>query len=335
MNLHLKKLGWNDFFQCLFAEYQNDDFIPGRVVIEHKNYYRVLTEHGELLAEVTGKFNFNAESRSDYPAVGDWVVLRPHLNQKKASIHAILNRDSKFIRKMAGKKTDEQIIAANIDTIFIVSSLNNDFNVRRLERYLTQVWDSGSNPVIILNKLDLCDNVDKKIKEVEKIAFGVPIIAISCVDRIGIEKLNNYLKEGETIALVGSSGVGKSTIINIFMGKKVLKTKNIREDDKGRHTTTHRELLILPSGAIIIDTPGMRELQLWDEGEGISGAFSDIKMLASQCKFTDCKHDTEPECAVKKAIEEGKLSKERYKSYQKMLRELRYLELKRAGKKVT
>ncbi|MFP4017447.1 MAG: ribosome small subunit-dependent GTPase A [Halanaerobiales bacterium] len=327
--MKLDRLGWNDYYRSLFSQYNTEKYIAGRVSVEHKNSYRVLTEYGELLAEVTGKFNYRAESRVDYPAVGDWVVLELHPGQNRGSIHAVLSRKSKFIRKMAGRKTDEQILAANIDTIFIVSSLNSDFNLRRLERYLTQVWDSGASPVIVLNKADLCDDVEDKVRGVEEIAFAVPIHAVSCLDNTGLDQLNNYLGKGETIALIGSSGVGKSSIINILMGEELQLTGDIREDGKGRHTTTHRELMILPSGAIIIDTPGMRELQLWDEGDGLSGTFADIEELAVQCKFNDCKHDTEPGCAVKNAIKSGSLNPKRLQSYRKMLRELKYLEMKK------
>lgn len=326
--MELKKLGWDDYYQALFSKYNNGVYIPSRVSIEHKNMYQVLTDDGEFLAEITGKFK--AESRVDYPAVGDWVILELRSGADRCSIHAILNRRSKFTRKMAGKKTDEQIVVANIDTVFIVSSLNSDLNIRRIERYLTQVWDSGANPVVVLNKLDICDNVEELVREVENTAFGVPVHAISCLKKNGLKKINSHLELGKTIALIGSSGVGKSSIINILMGEEIQKTSDIRDDGKGRHTTTHRELLLLPSGAVIIDTPGMRELQLWDDGDGLSGTFADIEELATQCKFTDCKHDTEPDCAVKEAIEDGRITPERLKSYWKMLRELMYLELKKS-----
>ncbi len=326
--MELRKLGWDNYFQKLFIQYDKGNLAPGRVAIEHKNMYKVLTEHGELLANISGRLNYNAVGRIDYPAVGDWVILEPRFEENRATIHAILERKSKFTRKQAGNKVDEQIVAANIDTVFIVTSLNEEFNIRRLERYLTQVWNSGANPVIILNKADLCKNITEKMSEVNNIAFGIPVHVVSCLDVTGLEGLDGYLREGQTIALIGSSGVGKSSLINVLIGEQIQKTSEIRDDDKGRHTTTHRELIKLPQGGVLIDTPGMRELQLWDDGEGVNETFADIEELASQCKFRDCKHDAEPGCAVKKALEEGKLAPERLKSYRKMLREVLYQELK-------
>lgn len=333
----LNKIGWDSDYQDQFNQLTNDienEVIPGRVCVEHKSFYKVLTEYGELLAEISGKLRYEAEEREGFPAVGDWVVLAPRLENNRAIIKGILPRKSKFSRKVAGKKVEEQIVATNIDTVFIVSSLNNDFNVRRLERYLTQVWDCGANPVIILNKADLCQEITEKIAEVEAIAFGVPIHVISCLTRSGIEELSEYISDGITIALMGSSGVGKSTLINMLLGEERQQTKDIRNDDKGKHTTTYRELIVLPQGGIIIDTPGMRELQLWNDGSGVSETFEDVERLAAQCKFNDCEHDTEPGCAVKKAIKEGTLSEDRLKSYRKMLRELFYLEMKQKNSRI-
>ncbi|WP_139892354.1 ribosome small subunit-dependent GTPase A [Bacillus sp. D386] len=327
--LNLKQLGWNQHFEEAFKQFSNKEYTVGRVALEHKGMYRVFSADGNLLAEVTGKMRHEAKESSDFPAVGDWVAITSRKEEQKATIHAVLPRRSKFSRKKAGVTTEEQLVAANIDTIFLVNALNTDFNMRRLERYLLMAWESGANPVIILSKSDLCDDVDQKIREVEAVALGVPIHAISAENRMGLEQLDPYIQEGKTVALLGSSGTGKSTLTNVLYGDSILEVKSIRkDDDKGRHTTTHRELVILNGGGIIIDTPGMRELQLWEADEGISHSFTDIEELASQCKFTDCKHKTEPSCAVQEAISNKTLSKERFASYLKLQRELAYLNRK-------
>ncbi|MBL5769314.1 ribosome small subunit-dependent GTPase A [Heyndrickxia sporothermodurans] len=329
LHLNLQTLGWNTYFEEHFEEYKQQGYEVGRVTLEHKKIYRVATEHGELLSEVSGKLRFQAFERQDYPAVGDWVVISPRLEEQKATIHAILPRKSKFSRKAAGPKMDEQIVATNVDIVFLVNALNSDFNLRRIERYVLTAWESGANPVIILSKVDLCENVEEKIQEVESIAFGVPIHAISAEQNIGLEQLAPYVFEGQTIALLGSSGVGKSTLTNALFGSLKQEVRTIREDDgRGRHTTTHRELIVLESGGILIDTPGMRELQLWDADDGLSQSFSDIEELAESCRFRDCSHSKEPGCAIQLAILEGTLDKSRYASYVKLQKELAFLERK-------
>ncbi|MGJ7921799.1 ribosome small subunit-dependent GTPase A [Neobacillus sp. LXY-4] len=321
--------GLDEQFKREFKSFEHKEYIIGRVALEYKGLYRVWTDIGELLCEVTGKFLYEAKSKEDFPTVGDWVVLDPRKDEQKGTIHAVLSRKSKFSRKIAGSTTEEQLIAANIDTIFIVNSLNDDLNLRRIERYLLLAWESGANPVIILSKADLCEEVEQSLQEVEGVALGVPVIPISVVTKQGLEQLQAYLEPGKTIALLGSSGVGKSSLTNFLLGDEKQKVQGIREsDDKGRHTTTHRELCLLPNGAMVIDTPGLRELQLWEGDTGLSESFSDIEAIAEKCKFRDCSHDEEPGCAVRAAVEEGTLSNRRLDSYKKLQRELAYLDRK-------
>ncbi|HBZ80862.1 MULTISPECIES: ribosome small subunit-dependent GTPase A [Brevibacillus] len=322
----LQSLGWNEHFANLFAPYAEEGFSVGRISLEHKRIYRLMSEHGELLGEVTGKLRYEATGREDYPAVGDWVVIKARPEEKKASIHALLPRKSKFSRKVAGETVEEQIVAANVDTVFLVTALNNDFNIRRMERYLILAWESGANPVIVLSKADLCDDLEKCMAEVETVAIGVPVHVVSAEQGEGLEQLAPYLGSGQTVALMGSSGVGKSTLINKLSGADRQKVSGVRDgDDRGRHTTTHRELFQLPGGALMIDTPGMRELQLWEADEGFRGAFDDVEKLAEDCRFSDCQHGREPGCAVREAIADGTLKQARFDSYLKLQRELAHL----------
>ncbi|WP_223701768.1 ribosome small subunit-dependent GTPase A [Sutcliffiella deserti] len=323
------ELGWNEFLNNSFTEYEQQGYTVGRVMLEHKRLYRVATDNGECLAEVSGKYRFETATREDYPAVGDWVVLSERQAEGKATIHALLPRFSKFSRKAAGLTTEEQIVAANVDTIFLVQSLNYDFNPRRLERYLVMAWESGANPVVVLTKSDLCQDVQGKTEEVEGVAFGVPIHAVSVKDETGLVELGRYFTRGKTVALLGSSGAGKSTLTNYLLGEEKQLIQEVRsDDDKGKHTTTYRELYLLPTGGLVLDTPGMRELQLWEADGAISHSFLDIEALAEQCYFRDCKHANEPKCAVREAIEEGTLEAARYQSYVKLQRELAFLERK-------
>ena len=339
--MNLIDLGWSELFQKEFDKLSDKELEPARIAREHKELYTVFCEKGEFRAEVTGKLRFNAKSRADFPAVGDWVAAAVYPDEGKAVINNILPRRSKFSRRAVlsggmpetGGRTDEQVLAANIDTVFLVSGLDHDFNLRRIERFLAAAWESGAAPVIILNKADLCSDIDEAISQVESIAIGVPIHAISAGSNTGLDVITPYMNRGQTVALLGSSGVGKSTIINSLLGENRLKTTEVREDDsKGRHTTTHRELVILPTGGLIIDTPGLRLFKVWDGEESISQLFAEIEAIARQCRFSDCSHQSEPGCAIKQALKSGALEESRYENYLKLQKEQKALELRKNQK---
>jgi ribosome biogenesis GTPase len=324
----LAALGWNDRLSGQYEPHAADGVVAGRVSIQHRGAYDVLTELGELRCEVVRRLVHDAETPAALPVVGDWVVVVPGSEEGTGTITAVLPRATKFSRKTAWQATEEQVLAANIDVAFLVASMNEDLSLRRLERYLILAWESGARPVIVLTKSDLHDDPAAVVSEVETVSGGVPVHAISSLAHTGLDAVSSELGPGLTAVLLGSSGVGKSTLVNTLAGEELLATQEIRDDGKGRHTTTRRELIILPTGALIIDTPGIREIQLWVADEGIDEAFEDVTELFAHCRFSDCAHDREPGCAVRAALESRELAADRWESYLALQAELAHLDRK-------
>ena len=321
----LHDLGWDASWEDAFEPYAARQLIPARVAVRHHGPCELWTERGSVGGLPAGKL-----TDEELPAVGDWVAARPLPGERKALIEDVLPRRSAFTRKEAWRRTVEQVVAANVDTVFLMSSLGPDLNTRRLERYLVGAWESGAQPAIVLTKADLEPDHVAAVLDVETIAFGVPIHVVSAVSGEGLGELEPYLRRGATIALLGSSGVGKSTLVNRLAGRDVLTVREVRADGRGRHTTTHRELVLLPDGGLLLDTPGMRELQLWAGEESLDGTFEDVAALTADCRFNDCAHESEPGCAIRAALAEGSLPAERWESYRKLQRELRSLDIRRS-----
>jgi ribosome biogenesis GTPase len=324
--LNLKQLGWSDFFQDQLTE-NDKHLVPARVARQDLSGYLLFSDRGPLIASLPGKFRHGLKSKAELPGVGDWVLVTQLADEPdRAVIGKLMRRRSQFSRRSAGERLDEQIIAANIDTAFIVSGLDDNFNLQRIERYLLLAWDSKATPHILLNKADICSDLEAKVELVRQVAPGVDISTLSAQTGQGIELLRSCIPIGQTGALLGSSGVGKSTIINTLLGVERFQTSSVREgDSKGRHTTTFREMAHIPGAGLIIDTPGMRELQVWGDESSLSHTFDDLGELASLCKFRDCSHDNEPGCAIKAAIKSGDLDEARVISYRKLQAELKHL----------
>lgn len=334
--MDLIELGWSSFFDGQLIDKKYKNYFPARVVSQHNDLYSIISPVGEYTAKVTGKFRFQVKQTMDYPVVGDFILAEHIEGSDNALIHRVMERKNSFSRKMPisggrrlkngmidGGTTEEQVVAANIDTAFIMCGLDNNFNISRIERYLTLVRHKKLQGVILLNKVDLCENIEEPLSQVIKIAGETPVIKVSAAMKTGLEQLYDYMTKGKTVVFLGSSGVGKSTLLNSLANEEVQITSNTSEHSgKGRHTTTHRQMFFLPSGCMVIDTPGMREIQLWAEVDDLNFVYKDIVDIISQCKFSNCTHQNEPGCAVKAALENGTITQERYERYLMQQREL-------------
>ncbi|MBU3226547.1 ribosome small subunit-dependent GTPase A [Clostridium algidicarnis] len=324
-NMNIERYGYTEFYKNQIEGFniEDKDLIPARIIEVHRNQYTIVTKFGESSAKLKGSLFYNDEQDIIYPSIGDFVLVK-HNDQGESIIYKVFERKSKFSR-MDSFYEKEQVVATNFDYVFIITSLNKDFNVKRIERYITASFESGGMPILILTKSDLCSDCSDYETKLEKIAIGIPILTVSSITGDGLFELQNYIKPSETIVFLGSSGVGKSSLVNAIAGEEIMKVNHIREDDsKGRHTTTHRQLIMLKNGSMIIDTPGMRELAMWDVSDGLNVAFDDIKELESECKFSNCTHKSEPGCKVKSALESGDLSIKRWENYIKLKKKISF-----------
>lgn len=328
----LEDLGWGPFFDQHFegaASGAPTDLVRARVAEEQRGAYVLFLERGEVAATIAGRLMHEADSREDYPAVGDWVLARMVPGEAKAIIQCLLPRRTRLSRKTAGTQIAEQIIVANVDIVFVVSALDRDLNARRIERYLSVIWDSGARPVIVLNKADIAGDRDALVREIERSVFGAEIVVTSAATEEGVDEVRRHIQPGQTAAFVGSSGVGKSSLVNRLLGRETQAVRDLNAYGKGGHTTTSREMLFVPGGGLIVDTPGLRELGLWDAEQGMSQAFADVESYFAGCAFNDCSHVSEPGCAVQGALRAGRLDHERWDSYRKLERERLFIESKR------
>lgn len=324
----IEQYGWSDLLARGFAPHALAGHAPGRIVVQHRDGYLVATDQGELRAKASGRLLHEA-GEAGLPAVGDWVALSLEAVDGASTIHAVLPRRTAFVRRAADSLRKPQVLAANIEVVFVVTSLNADLNPRRIERYLAAAWQSGARPVVVLTKSDLCADPQGQAAEIAALAAGCPVLVVSARQGLGLDALLAEVRPGETCVLIGSSGVGKSTLVNAFLGEDRMAIQAIREDDdEGRHTTSHRQLVLLPGGGLILDTPGIREVGLIDADEGVSVVFDDIERLAQDCRFNDCGHDHEPGCAVRAALQSGALDPARWANFQKLGLELAAVEEK-------
>ncbi|MEE8105997.1 MAG: ribosome small subunit-dependent GTPase A [Planctomycetota bacterium] len=324
----LQNLGWNDTLACAFVELADVGFLPARVSAQEREGYKVICRRGEVPATLAGRFHHRIQHTEDIPAVGDWVAVTLH--DGFARIHALLPRRTLLRRKLSNERIfAPQVVAANFDTVFITTSANRDFNVRRLERLLTLVWESGASPVVLITKIDLVDDASPFVEEAAAVAWGAEVHALSAHEGIGCDVLDGYRAPGKTLVMLGTSGVGKSTLTNLLLGEQRMYVQTVRaDDDRGRHTTSSRNLLPLPGGGAIIDTPGLRAVALWASDDGVEAAFGDIQEIAAECRFNDCGHAGEPGCAVADAIANGHVDPERFAAYQKLQREVAFVRRK-------
>jgi ribosome biogenesis GTPase len=322
MHPRLASLGWDPAWEAVRATRALKDLVPARVATQHRGGYLLFTESGELPAVVSGRFRHETHAPADFPVVGDWVL------QRDGVIHALLPRRTAFSRKTNLGLIEEQVAASNVDVVFVVASLDTEPNLRRIERYVTVGYESGAEPVLLLNKADLCVDLDATVAAVIDVVPGTPVHAVSAHTGAGLGVLDTYCRPGRTAVFLGPSGVGKTTLLNVLAGTERA-TAAVRDDGRGRHTTTQRELVLVDGHGIVIDTPGMRELQLWDAEAGLSAVFADVELVARECRFADCAHEAEPGCAIRAALEAGRLDGERYAGYRKLEREEAFIAKKR------